>query len=171
MVVCGGWDGLTTSSECYSIQPARPELGWQVSPPLPVKTSHAATAVLGEKMFVFGGEREERCEASPQLQILSSRPRLSWSLSAATDPPRPLGGHNCAVSLASSATSLILVIGGWTDPSCEGRQDSLTNYLDQVYILDTNTATWTQGPRLNTRRRDHGCTVVSVAGRTVSWTE
>ena len=167
MVVCGGSDGrATTYRECYSSQPARPELGWQVAPPLPIKTSHAATAVQGEKLFVFGGEREPRCGAAPQLQILSSRPRLSWSLSPATDPPRPLGGHSCALSLPGS---LILVIGGWTDPGCEGRQDSLANYLDQVYILDTTTATWTEGPRLNTRRRDHGCTVVSVAGRTVSW--
>ena len=173
VVVCGGTDGFTTYSDCYTSQPARPELGWQVSPALLLNTSHAATAVQGEKMFVFGGEREPRCEGRPELQILTSRGGggggggLSWSLSPATDPPRPLGAHNCAVTIAS----LILVIGGWTDSRCEGRGDSMVNYLDQVYILNTSTATWSEGPRLNTRRRDHGCTVVSVAGRLVSLTQ
>ena len=139
-----------------------------MAPSLPVKTSHAATAVLGEKMFVFGGSSQADCEAvRPQVQILSSRPGLSWSLSPATEPPRALGSHNCALSLPP----LVLLIGGWTEARCEGRPDSLANYLDQVYILDTTTATWTEGPRLNTRRRDHGCTVVSVAGRLVRETE
>ena len=167
VVVCGGSDGSTTYRDCYTSQLARPELGWQGASPLPVNTSHAATAVQGEKMFVFGGERQPQCEARPELQILTTRGGLSWSISAATDPPRPLGSHNCALTIGS----LILVIGGWTDSRCEGREDRLENYLDQVYILDTTTATWTEGPRLNTRRRDQGCTVVSVRGRLVSLTE
>ena len=168
--VCGGSSAGRPGplSDCYTIRASRPGQGWRLVSPLPLNTSHAATAVQGENLFVFGGEREPRCAGQPQVQILNTR-RLSWSLSPDTDPPPQLGSlpsHSCAVT----AGHIVLVIGGWRDSQCRGRggEDRLELYLDQVLLFNTRTGQWGQGPRLITRRRSHGCSLVTVAARFVS---
>ena len=46
--------------------------------------------------------------------------------------------------------------------------NNFQNYQDRVIILDTKTNKWSQGPSLNTRRRNHGCTLGDFNGRHVS---
>ena len=163
--VCGGSSGGLSLSDCYTIRGRRLSQGWQRTSPLPLNTSHAATAVRGENFFVLGGEREPRCEPRPQVQILNSR-RRSWSLSPNTDPPSSLGSlpsHSCAVT----AGHLIFLTGGWELQGCQAKREDRQE-LDQVLVLNTLTGGWEKGPSLNTRRRSHGCTLVEVAGRIVS---
>ena len=38
-------------------------------------------------------------------------------------------------------------------------------YHNQVQVLDTSTGRWRIGPKLETRRRNHGCTLTEVNGR------
>ena len=56
-----------TSSTCYSALASNPEKGWQVTRPLAVNVSHAASASLGDNMFVFGGQRTEACDDIEQV--------------------------------------------------------------------------------------------------------
>ena len=58
---------LVTSSTCHSALASNPEKGWQVARPLAVNVSHAASASLGDNMFVFGGQRTEACDDIEQV--------------------------------------------------------------------------------------------------------
>ena len=88
-----------------------------------------------------------------------------WSL-LRSQPSSVLGSGNCAVS----AGRFIFLIGGFHRKS-GARGCSRRNEVDQdqVQILDTTSGSWIRGPSLLTRRRSHGCTVVDVAGRFVSF--
>ena len=165
--VCGGSSPVSgrTLGDCYT-RLTTPAQEWQLTAPLPLNTTVAASAVQGGNLFVLGGLRQPPCGAQPGVQVLNTR-RLTWSLSPTTDPPPHLGSlpsHSCAVT----AGQFILLTGGWRDLSCRGGGDRVEQYLDQVLLLDTRTGQWEAGPRLITRRRSHGCTLVEVAGRFVS---
>ena len=58
---------LVTSSGCHSTQASNPGKGWQLARPLPINVSHAASASLGDNMFVFGGQRSEACDDTRQV--------------------------------------------------------------------------------------------------------
>lgn len=62
-----------TSSSCYSALASAPEQGWQVTRPLASNVSHAASASLGENMFVFGGQRTEVCDDNNQVGKLKMK--------------------------------------------------------------------------------------------------
>lgn len=141
---------------------------------LPINTTHAAHAVHNNKLFVFGGYQKPACGYRPEVQIYNSRTQ-KWSLNRETDPPQHIGAYGCAVT----AGRYIFVIGGWFPPfaytnNCKeelsNEELSVVNrdysfYQDRVQILDTSTGAWIPGPPLVTRRRNHGCTLVDVAGR------
>merc|ERR1712123_88414 len=179
--VCGGNSGRDSSNtyrvhnNCYATRPNNPRQ-WVSVPAIPVNTTNAAYAVQGNKMYVFGGYQKPACGYRPLVQIFNSR-NQKWSTNSKNDPPEQFGAYGCAVT----AGNLIFVTGGWypTDAypflsSCKEElpPDELTavnadfsNYQDRVQIYDTLQGTWSQGPRLLTRRRNHGCTLVDVGGR------
>jgi len=180
--MCGGNSGNDKSgtyrvhNPCYSTSPNNPGRGWVSEPEMPINTTNAAYTVHNNKLYVFGGYQKPACGYRPAVQILNTRTK-SWSANTKNDPPKQIGAYGCAVT----AGNLIFVIGGWypTDayphlPSCKEElpdkeltavNRDFTNYQDTVQIFDTQQGTWYQGPRLNTRRRNHGCTLVDVGGR------
>ena len=56
-----------TSTGCFSALARAPEQGWSVTSPLVTSVSHAASASLGDSLFVFGGQRTEACEDIEQV--------------------------------------------------------------------------------------------------------
>ena len=178
--VCGGSSGGFENSlihnDCHAALANNPGKGWVSVPSLPINTTHAAHAVLNDKLYVFGGYQKPSCGYRPELQVYNSRTQ-KWSVSRKTDPPEHIGAYGCAVS----AGKFIFVIGGWFPPfaytsSCKEELSndelSLVNkeysfYHDRVQIYDTTQQSWFKGPELVTRRRNHGCTLVDVAGRHV----
>jgi len=170
----GGFDNLVIHNECHAALANSPGKGWVAVPSLPINTTHAAHAVLNNKLYVFGGYQKPACGYRPEVQIYNSRTQ-KWSLSQKTDPPQHIGAYGCAVS----AGKFIFVIGGWFPPfaftnSCReelsNEELSVVNkeysyYQDTVQIFDTSKGSWSQGPTLVTRRRNHGCTLVDVGGR------
>ena len=181
--VCGGNSGYDSSgtyrvhNNCYATSPRNPRQ-WVSMPDMPVNTTNAAYAVKDNKMYVFGGYQKPACGYRPLVQIFNSR-NQKWSMNSKDDPPNQIGAYGCAVT----AGNLIFMTGGWYPkdaypylPSCKEELpgDELTavnadyeNYQDRVQIYNTVQGTWSQGPRLITRRRNHGCTLVDVGGRMV----
>jgi len=180
--VCGGNSGndrngiYRVHNQCYSTNPNTPGNGWVSMPDMPINTTNAAYAVQNNKMYVFGGYQKPACGYRPDVQIFDLQNRL-WKTVSSNDPPQQIGAYGCAVT----AGSLIFVIGGWypTDAypalsSCKEVLQSaeltavnrdFSNYHDRVQIYDTSRGTWSTGPKLNKRRRNHGCTLVDVNGR------
>ena len=71
VLVCGGSSGSFSSSsthdQCYST-PAAGDGTWSRSAPLLINTSNAASAVVGDKFYVFGGYRpRSHCSVSAQV--------------------------------------------------------------------------------------------------------
>eukprot|EP00092_Neocalanus_flemingeri_P014658 GFUD01015820.1.p1 GENE.GFUD01015820.1~~GFUD01015820.1.p1 ORF type:complete len:899 (+),score=149.51 GFUD01015820.1:113-2809(+) len=180
--VCGGNSGYDSSNQyqvhndCYATPPNNPSIGWVSMPSMPINTTNAAYTVQNNKMYVFGGYQKPACGYRPGVQIFNNR-NQKWSATNRDDPPEQIGAYGCAVT----AGNLIFVIGGWypTDayPFLSSCKEDLpdaeltavnrdySNYHDRVQVFDTSKGTWFQGPKLQTRRRNHGCTLVEVGGR------
>ena len=79
-------------------------------------------------------------------------------MNSKNDPRNQIGAYGCAVT----AGNLI----GYKEQTAVNAD--YANYQDRVQIYNTVQGTWSQGPRLLTRRRDHRCTLVGVGGRMVT---
>lgn len=176
VVVCGGSTGGRSQTgvhtDCWDTDPDFPS--WRRIQSMPTNTSNAASAVAGGKLYVAGGYTQPLCGYRPEIQVYS--PSTGWSQSSSLDPPNRVGAYSCAVTVGTD----VYFIGGWYPPSAytnacredryEGAELTRVNrelsyYHNQVQILDTTTGRWRQGPKLQTRRRNHGCTVTQVGGR------
>merc|ERR1719228_378111 len=176
--VCGGSSGgfktLVIRKDCQAALANSPIKGWVATPNLPINTTHAAHTLVNNKMYVFGGYQKPACGYRPEVQIFDSV-QQRWSVSPKTDPPQHIGAYDCAVS----AGHFIFVIGGWfptfaytsdckedlSDEELRVVNKEYSFYQDRVQIFNTRKGSWIQGPKLLTRRRNHGCTLVDVAGR------
>ena len=172
----GGYENPVLHKDCQAALASNPRKGWVAIPGLPINTTHAAHAVSNNKLYVFGGYQKPACGYRPEVQIFNSRDQ-KWSISPKTDPPEHIGAYGCAIS----AGNFIFVIGGWSPASAytSNCKEDLSNaelsavnkeysyFHDRVQIFDTRKGSWFQGPKLLTRRRNHGCTLVDVGGRHV----
>ena len=177
VVACGGSTPerrqLSVYNNCFATTP-NGRGRWEQVDSMPHNTSNAGHAVANGKLYVAGGYTQPLCGYRPEVQVYS--PRSGWSAPSSLDPPKRVGAYSCAVAAGNN----IFFIGGWYPPSVytsacredryEGSELTRVNreysyYHDQVQILDTVTGRWRTGPSLQTRRRNHGCTLTDVNGR------
>jgi len=177
VLACGGSsptrDQLSVYNDCYATS-ANGRGRWEQVGSMPHNTSNAGHAVANGKLYVAGGYTQPLCGYRPEVQVYS--PRSGWSAPSSLDPPNRVGAYSCAVAAGKE----IFFIGGWYPPSVytsacredryEGAELTRVNrendyFHDQVQILDTATGRWRTGPKLQTRRRNHGCTLTEVNGR------
>jgi len=180
VMVCGGnsgydsFDNYRVHNQCYSVSPRNPTR-WIPSPSMIFNTTNAAYSVHKDNLYVFGGYQKPACGKRPGVQIFRSNSN-SWSLGT-NDPPFELGAYQCAVTVKD----LIFVIGGWyphnhypSAPTCKEDLSSseltavnneFKYYQDRVQVYDPLRNQWYQGPPLITRRRKHGCSLVSLSGK------
>ena len=74
LLIKGIWTpilGGTILSACYSALTSSPSKGWVSTPPLLVNTSHAAAAVAGNTLYVFGGSRSPHCDRRSEVAMHS----------------------------------------------------------------------------------------------------
>ncbi|GMY22016.1 acyl-CoA-binding domain-containing protein 5-like [Fagus crenata] len=96
--------------------------------PVP-RDSHSAVAI-GNKVFVYGGDRGDRYHGDVDMLDMDS---LTWSrLAVQGSSPGVRAGH-AAVNIGTKA-SHIYVIGGVGDK----------HYYNDVWVLDVSTCSWTQ---------------------------
>merc|ERR1719308_745286 len=57
----GGFDNLVIHNKCHAALANSPGKGWVAVPSLPMNTTHAAHAVLNNKLYVFGGYQKPAC--------------------------------------------------------------------------------------------------------------
>ena len=178
VVACGGStptrDQLAVYNDCFATS-ADGRGRWDQVSSMPHNTSNAGHAIANNgKLYVAGGYTQPLCGYRPEVQVYS--PGSGWTAPSSLDPPNRIGAYSCAVAVGKE----IFFIGGWYPPSVYTsacREDRYTGeeltrvnreydyYHDQVQILDTATGRWRTGPRLQTRRRNHGCTLTEVNGR------
>lgn len=119
------------------------------------RSSHAI-AVVGHKVYAFGGEFSPRVPVDNQLHVFNL-PDQTWSViaDAKGDTPPPRVG----VTMASIGHT-IYVFGG---------RDATHKELDDLYSFDTLTTTWTHHRRLSgpgpPHRSYHSMTADHTAGR------
>ena len=181
--MCGGNSGydrggaFRVHNHCYTTTPGNPAT-WSTVENIPVNTTNAAYTVHDDNLYVFGGYQKPACGYRPLIQIFNSSSQ-GWVVDGKNDPPHQIGAYGCAVT----AGDLIFVMGGWypkdayphlasckediSDEELTGVNKDYSNYQDRVQVYNTQQGTWAQGPRLGTRRRNHGCTLVDVGGRKV----
>jgi len=181
--VCGGtsgsFDDRTDHSGCF-VKNANlfSGGGWTVGPEMEYKTSHAASASFGRNLYVFGGLKKPICDITPQVQVLDTDSQ-KWSSSFFMDPPDFIGAYQCAAATESK----IYITGGYYERSyvdnidnCkeEPSGEELTasnrdkeNYQNDVHVFSPKSGIWRKGPKMMTRRRNHGCAVVTLGGKQV----
>ena len=178
VLACGGSSPERAQTSVYNdcIATSSDRSGrWQQVGSMPHNTSNAGHAVANNgKLYVAGGYTQPLCGYRPEVQVYS--PRSGWSAPSSLDPPNRVGAYSCAVA----AGKYVFFIGGWYPPSVytsacredryEGAELTRVNrefeyYHNQVQVLDTSTGRWRIGPKLETRRRNHGCTLTEVNGR------
>mmetsp|Transcript_17429 Transcript_17429/g.42347 ORF Transcript_17429/g.42347 Transcript_17429/m.42347 type:complete len:745 (-) Transcript_17429:47-2281(-) len=116
------------------------------SPPKP-RSYHSATLV-GSKVVVFGGNNNRQSFNTVHvLEMVQSEDDCTWRWSNPTltgQAPFPRTGHT-ATLLQDGKT--ICVYGGW-DPNTDGDGADGENIFKGSYLLDTQTWTWKEGPKV-----------------------
>jgi len=178
--VCGGSSGTfgdsTVHFECFVKKADSARSGrWKIGPSMEYKTSHAASASFGRKIYVFGGYKKPVCDKTPQVQVFNADSQ-KWSSSFFMDPPDFIGAFNCA----AASNSRIYITGGYYERSyvdsnkCkeEPSGEELTasnrdkdNYQKNVLIFSPKNGIWSKGPEMMHRRRNHGCAIVTIGGQ------
>jgi len=141
LYIFGGFDGHGTNFGLAILDPydrkwTNVPLTSQQGTPPPSRTNHAA-AVVGTKMFIFGGNNNSekgQYQVLNDLSMLETR-TMTWSAPATTgDIPCARSGH----SLTAIGKKLYLFGGGvWN--AAEG----WVKKFNDVHILDTDTMHWT----------------------------
>ena len=145
-VICGGETQYSVSiDDCYVL--GNPAL----TSKLPTEKYLASSLMINDShLWLTGGSMRD---ASGLIAIHDTSEYVSLhedKLTVTSGPtlPVPINGH-CMVQ----TTIGIMLIGGVTPDTI----------LDKTFIYSNQT--WTVGPRLNFRRRDHACGVININGR------
>ena len=171
--ICGGESGpfgdATLHRECYKNSLQRPR-SYRRTMSMPKKTTIAASAKAGDKLYVISGRQKPQCTNYIPMQIFDFKSER-WTTSN-KDPIVEFGGFACSTTYKDR---FIFVSGGWYvpktfSPCTEDTKsaDELTRinrqikfYLNVLQIYDTLTDRWYIGPQMETRRRNHGCGLVT----------
>ena len=120
-----------------------------------VKRSGAASVVMNEKtLWIMGGESNNSTDRLSSTELITLFPPTSVN-----GPPLPKELNDaCAVKYNESH---IYLIGGHDN----------SDWTNQVWIYDTildaGSSSWTEGPRMNNARGDHGCTILHYGDRSL----
>ncbi|MCY8546503.1 Kelch repeat-containing protein [Bacillus vallismortis] len=117
-------------SPFYQAKAEAEEKGWVSQADLPEPRSHAATAVVGDKIYVIGGFGQNRVATNTTFVYDSQK--NTWSKKA--DMPINLAGSAVAV-----VKDKIYVMGG------NKTNTSSTQNSSKLLIYDTTTDTWEEG--------------------------
>ena len=122
---------------------------WTRGTPMPVAVWAGASAVLGDRLFVIGGEIDD--EVTEQVWFYTPE---SDAWQRAPDLPRPRTG-----AAACSVGGKLWVMGGWV----QGDEDWERRPARSVVVYDPDSCRWSAGPEMTEGRE--GSAAASAGGR------
>ena len=137
--ICGGHDGITSRSECFSLKLSTDE--WTPSKFLNVPRADSAIVpnTAQTEFMVIGGHRSDTLLNSMEVYSLSGWTQLKNADLAA--------GVRSACAVALTNVSVIL-IGGWTENG---------EALQNTFLFNKSSNVWHTFSPLNTGRSQHSC--------------
>ena len=137
VVICGGYHPVT--SQCYSL--GQNENEWKPSGNLITPRYSAASAVINDKLIIFGGYNAGNLQSTEEIDVAAG--------TASQGPSMPLAMvYHCAVKLN---TSTVLIIGGYG-----------SSYLRSTYFYSFKEKTFKAGPDLKATRSRHECALLDT---------
>lgn len=139
--VFGGFDGVLTKYELAIYDPQT--LQWRIPKDVkgdrPLSRSNHRVAVLGTKMYLFGGIRggaDGNLDDLNDLYVLETT-TLTWrKIEGSGPPPAPRSGH-----LMAGVGNKLYVFGGGSGTGSSHRWD--VKHTD-IFVFDTETEVWSQ---------------------------
>jgi len=131
--VFGGYDGIQKRFELSIFDPKR--MIWETPETFgdkPVSRSNHASALIGDKMYIFGGLLQKEMELidSNDIYVLNTS-NLTWTRIEATgDIPEPRCGHKMV-----AIEGKLYMFGG-------GNGDNWSNKFNDLHIFDPQTNVW-----------------------------
>jgi len=131
----GGYDGISQRFELSAFDPIKRQ--WYVpitTGASPLSRSNHASAVVGKKMYIFGGLLQQELELvdSNDMHVLDTT-SMVWSKPTATgDVPEPRCGHKMV-----TIDGKIYLFGG-------GNGDNWANKFNDLHVFDPATNHWTK---------------------------
>ena len=152
-IIGGIVDGHHSGTQCW-FDRLNPETGeWQILPDAPNKRDHAPAAIVGEKLYFFGGRETGRHNGSDYNALFFATigdvdvydfEAGTWSVHKEPLPVQTAAGGTGVLN------GKIHYVGGEA-----GRQEAFTD----LQIFDLQSESWSMGPPLNRARHGTNCCV------------
>ncbi len=139
IILTGGWAGNKPMKQCWKL--SLYSMRWTPLADLNVARSNHATVCVGNRVYVFGGYRENRFRVTPSAEFLNVETEL-WDV--ISDMPKPLCDHT-----AANIRDVVYVFGG----------GGTSKSSSETFSLDTNSREWSVNEKMPANCRN-GSSVV-----------